>query len=161
MIKKTKNTIILLDIDDVLFDTAHFKKSELTEYRLYEDVEEVLHALKKMGEVGILSQGEHEFQIKKLTQTGIHTLFVQEHVHIVEKKDESLSKVLHKYKNVNATIYFVDDRLSGLYYAKKALPNMVTIWFRRGRYASSQPSIPEFEPDVVIDNFSEIMNVVK
>lgn len=152
--------IIFLDIDDVLFDTAHYKESNLIDYRLYDEVLAVVTQLQKIGEVGILSQGEHAFQTKKLIETGIHDMFVKEHIHIVEKKDESLEKVLHKYKNVSATMYFIDDRLTGLYFAKKALPSLIAIWLKRGRYAEGQEEIEGFKPDFIVKTLHEVIPII-
>jgi FMN phosphatase YigB (HAD superfamily) len=153
--------IVLLDIDDVLFDTAHYKNTNLQDFRLYDEVRAVIHNLEKLGEIGILSQGEYDHQIKKLMNTSIHDRFDPEHVHIVEKKDTSLKNILQKYTKLNAILYFVDDRLNGLYYAKQAVPTMQTIWLRRGRYATSQEPLPGFEPDYIIENLEELLRIVK
>lgn len=153
--------LILLDIDDVLFDTDHFKKTDLTEFRLYDDVLSVLKQLSQLGDVGILSQGQTDFQLKKLLNTNIHDRFVREHIYIVAQKDESLNQTLSHFKQPQKKIIFIDDRLTGLYYAKQAIPHLITIWLRRGRYAETQVPIDGFSPDATVTDFHAIIPLVK
>lgn len=153
------DTLVLFDIDDVLFNTDHFIKSELTDFALYEDVLTTLDEVAKSAEIGILSQGELELQTKKLIETGIHDRFTKDHIHIVAKKDESLRHVLNKYIG-HTSIFFIDDRLQGLYHAKNSLHMIKTIWLKRGRYANAHEGIEAFSPDYIISDFSEIIKIV-
>lgn len=154
---KNPKKIVLFDIDDVLFDTSHFTKSSLSQYKLYDDSREILIELANIAEIGILSQGETTFQLKKLLQTGIHSFFAKKHIHIVLQKDESLKDILKNYRNYNGKIYFVDDRLNNLFYAKQALPSLVTILIKRGRYINKNTLMQDFIADASIENLRDII----
>ena len=81
-----KKPIVLFDIDYTLFDTDHFKKSALTKHKIYEEVRDVLEKLSKIAMLGIFSEGNLEFQRKKLNQTGIEGYFKKDNTHIVLNK---------------------------------------------------------------------------
>lgn len=149
--------IVLLDIDDVLFNTDLFIKSNRKEYSLYGDILSFLETLSKIADIGILSQGGYELQTKKLKITGIHNSFVNEYFHIVNKKDETLKEILNRYENTKTDIFFIDDRLNGLFYAKQALPALRCILIRRGRYVDKQQKVKGFEPDYIINDLNDIM----
>lgn len=82
--------LVLFDIDYTIFDTNSFKKSGLTLYRLYPGVKNVLEKLNNTYTLGILSQGEKEFQIKKLQETGIFELL---------DKDLIIFSLLRRFNN--------------------------------------------------------------
>ncbi len=156
-----KDTIVLFDIDDVLFDTQHFIETNLEEFRLYEDAEAVLKKIAPFAEIGILSQGEYDFQLKKLIQTGIRHEIVSEHMHIVPAKDQTMVKVLEKYRINSKRVFFIDDRLNGLYHTKMILPQITTILLKRGRYIDNQEEINDFKPDRIIHKLEEIIDIIK
>lgn len=150
--------IILFDIDYTLFDTAQFKESGLTIYKLYEEVEEALKTLSFIAEIGIFSQGEGEFQREKLKQTLIHDHFKEENIHIFVSKDENLGNVLDKYKD--REIFLVDDKLEVLKLGKDLNENVYAIWLKRGPFADVQEDIVGFTPDATIFNLSEAVAFV-
>ncbi len=152
--------LILFDIDDVLFDTNRFKKSSLTEFHLYPDVEKTLAELSQITLLGILSKGNVEFQNKKLIETKIIHFFSKDHLHIVAQKDANLINELKKYKNFDGKIFFVDNLLINLSHAKHALPTLVTIFFNRGRYSNTNQNTKEFFPDITIQNLNDIIPVI-
>src|SRR5258708_2009342 len=100
--------IVLLDIDNTLFNTFKFKASNLTHFELYKEVKDSLKALATVATLGVLSQGEIAFQNKKLETTEIKHYFLSEHTHIVEYKLEVMKDILERYKD-NAQVYFIDD----------------------------------------------------
>ncbi len=157
--KMNKKPVVLFDIDYTLFDTALFKKSYLTRHKIYEEVRDVLEKLSKNALLGIFSEGDLEFQRKKLNQTGIVDYFEKDNTHIVLNKLTEVRKVLQKY--VDRKTFFVDDKLSILFDAKKIFPKVVAIWVKRGVYAENQIDIPGFEPDAVVENLSEVVKIVK
>lgn len=156
---KEKEKIILFDIDYTLFDIDLFKKTRLQKYSLYNEVKEVLASLKKIAKLGIFSEGEYEFQKIKLIKTKINEYFDKKYIHIVEEKDTSLDEVLHKYKK--DIVYFVDDKLTILYKAKKINPSLFVIWVKRGIYADLQRPIKNFTPDGIIDNLNELIPTIQ
>jgi len=159
LIMAKSDELVLFDIDDVLFHTQRFIDSGLVDFQLYEDVLVTLDALAEKYEFGILSQGESTLQIKKLIETGIDNKFAKDHIHIVEKKDASLSQTLKPYTKMEK-IWFIDDRIAGLFYAKQALPQLKTIWLRRGRHVLTDQTIDGFTPDFEVEKLSEVTTIL-
>ena len=151
--------IVLFDIDYTLFNTAHLKSTQLAEFRLYDEVIDVLKKLSPAATLGILSEGKEEWQLRKLKETEIHDIFEEEHTHIVEDKFEVAEKTLERYKKVKK-IFLVDDKLTFLYRAKKILPQLCSIWIKRGMYAMNQDPIGEFTPDYTVDTLQEIIPII-
>lgn len=151
--------LVLFDIDYTLFDTAFFKESKLLKHKVYKEVTEVLDSLNKIAILGVFSEGDIEFQKKKLKETNIEKYFAKDHTHIVLKKIDELKKVLEKYRD--RQIFFVDDKLNILYDAKKLSPRVFTIWVKRGFYAQNQKPIPGFKPGAEVLNLREIVDIIK
>ncbi len=207
---QSNKNLILLDLDNTLFDTPSYRKSVFTKIgnaslcqEIYDEMmgesgyffpeafskiiskklgegrgeeamniifdpknfrenlhKEVLSSLKKftvVGEVGILSQGDKEFQSAKIIH--FKHLLNSDHVYIfTDKKSNMIGifKNLKKYK-----VYFVDDMLSMLQAAKRIDSSIVTIWMKRGRYAQNQKEIVGFAPDAEVENLSEVVKIIK
>src|SRR5258707_12628421 len=62
--KKT-DIIVLLDIDNTLFNTEKLKNTNLSHFELYDEVKDTLSELAKIATLGIISQGDIAFQTKK------------------------------------------------------------------------------------------------
>lgn len=154
----TKQKLVLFDIDYTLFNTDIFKQTKLQKHSVYDEVYNVLEELSKVANLGIFSEGNINLQKTKLQQTKIHKYFAQEHIHIVEIKEENLKRVFKKYKNNK--LFLVDDKLTILYIAKKISPNVFTIWVKRGIYAEKQKPIKGFKPDAQIDNLEGLLDIV-
>jgi phosphoglycolate phosphatase-like HAD superfamily hydrolase len=156
---KKSEIIILLDIDNTLFNTVKLKASNLSHFELFDEVNETLEKLAKIATLGILSQGEIAFQNNKLEKTQIKNYFLSEHTHIVQYKIEVMEEILGKYKG-KAKVYFIDDWLEMLRVAKKTDPSVFTIWMKRGEYANSQEET-DFTPDAVVENLTDIIPLIK
>lgn len=150
--------IVLFDIDYTLFDTALFKESRLLKHKIYKEVIDVLNSLSQIAILGIFSEGDTDFQKKKLKETNIDKYFAKDHTHIVLKKIDDLKTILKKYED--RKIFFVDDKLDILFDAKKLSPEVFTIWVKRGFYAKKQKEIPGFAPNATITNLKQIIKVV-
>lgn len=153
-----KKPVVLFDIDYTLFDTETFKKSGLTEYKLYAEVKNVLEKMKDFAEIGIFSEGENDFQKNKLKKTFIHSHFEENNVHIFLAKEDNLEHVLGKY--AGREFFLVDDKLTVLYNAKMLMPSVVAIWIKRGPFAESQKELEGFRPDAEIKNLSDIVSII-
>jgi FMN phosphatase YigB (HAD superfamily) len=153
-----KNKFILFDIDYTLFDTKVFKESALQKYSIYEEVETELARLKDIAVLGIFSKGESEFQKTKLKKTGLLKFFAENNIHIFVDKDANLTEILKKYKN--SKLFLVDDKLEILFLAKKCMPEITTVWVKRGPFALDKKPIEDFTPDATIDNLSNLFNIV-
>ncbi len=152
------NKIVLFDIDYTLFNTDRFRQSNLSDFVLYGEVTQAITQLEKVATLGIFSEGTLELQNEKLHQTNILPHFIEEHIHIVAKKEEGLKTVLHKYRNYK--IFLIDDKLTILQKAKNILPELITIWIKRGKYALTQDSIAGFVPWATVDNLSDIIELI-
>ncbi len=153
------NKIVLFDIDYTLFDTDHFKKSDLKEHKIYEEIIGVLEEVSKVAQIGIFSEGELLFQKNKLTKTKIMNFFKANHVYISKKKEDILESVLAKYKNNK--LFLIDDKLMVLYKAKILAPSIFTIWIKRGVYAINQRPIEDFVPDYVAEDLNKVVEIIK
>lgn len=149
--------IILFDIDYTLFNTALFKETNRLRFELYPEVLDILINLLPFATLGIFSEGNEQFQKKKLKETGIDHFFNQDYVHIMPLKDE-VKEISHKY--TNSRIILVDDKLLALRLMKKALPNITTIWIKRGEYAQKISSLPGFTPDASLDDLSGLLEFI-
>ena len=150
--------VILFDIDYTLFDTALFKDSRLLQHKVYEEVIGVLDDLNKIAILGIFSEGDIDFQRRKLKQTNIDKYFEKDHTHIVLKKIDDLKRILKSYED--RQIFFVDDKLNILFDAKKSFSDVFTIWVKRGPFAESQKPILGFRPDAEVKNLSEVVSII-
>lgn len=151
--------MVYLDIDYTLFNTSRFRESGFRIYNLYEEVIETLKRLRDIANLGIFSNGENEFQKDKLEKTGISVFFDKNNIHIYDDKDVNLVNVLSRHEGQK--LFMVDDKLMILRSAKKSMPQITTVWVKRGPYAAAQESIPGFTPDAQVDNLSDIVKIVK
>lgn len=148
--------VILFDIDYTIFDTDKFKNSNLTSYGLYTDVKHTLEDLFKKYKLGILSTGERQFQLRKLKETGIYDLFDKDLVLIFEDKAAEFENLSAKLRNLN--VWYVEDKINMLELAKRASPNLKTIWFKNGPYVELISS--NFVPDKIINSFSKLKTLL-
>jgi hypothetical protein len=153
------STIVLLDIDNTLFNTPEFKRTGRQHFEAYPEVKGDLERLAKVTTLGILSQEAEPFlQGTKLIETGIASCFDEQHIHIVPNKLQAMEEILSGYKHRHVVL--VDDKLTVLARAKEVDENVITVWMQRGEYANSQRYILDFQPDFVfpdIASFTEIM----
>lgn len=153
-----KKPIVLFDIDYTLFDTAFFKENKLLEHKIYEEVIGVLDSLSEVALLGIFSEGNIDFQIKKLKETNIEKYFAQDNTHIVLNKLDELKGIFERYKN--RKFFFVDDKLAILSDAKRAFPDVFTIWVKRGPFAKMQKPILGFKPNAEVGNLKEVVSII-
>lgn len=153
-----KQKIILFDIDYTLFNTDVFKETQLKKHSVYDEVHDILKKLSKISKLVIFSEGGIDFQKTKLDKTDIKRYFNEHDIHIFKSKTDGLQLVIKKYSH--GQIFFVDDKLSILFDAKKMLPEIFTIWVKRGIYAENQKPIPGFKPDTEVENLKEIVSIV-
>lgn len=138
------------EIMDIIFDPKTFRDN------LHKEVLGSLKKLTMVGEVGILSQGDKEFQHAKISH--FKHLLSTNHINIVKNKKSDMVDVLKNIKTYK--IYFVDDMLDMLRTAKKINPRVMTIWMKRGRFAKNQKEIPGFTPDAQVENLSEVVSII-
>lgn len=154
-----RKKIVLFDIDYTILDTDALKKSNLVTFSLYTEVLDTFNKLKDVADFGIFSEGDIAFQKRKIKETNIENYFLSEHVHIFEKKNDKIKKILDRYEN-KGELFFVDDKLSVLHLAKQYDPAVFTIWVKRGHYAMKQKPIEGFTPDATVDALHEIVALI-
>jgi FMN phosphatase YigB (HAD superfamily) len=152
---KKSDRVILFDIDYTLFDTDNFKKSNLTSFKLYSDVKNVLEELSQKYLLGILSKGEKGFQLEKLEKTDILKFFDKDLIFIFEDKAVEFKNVMNKLKNNR--VWFVEDKINMLEMAKKTDPDLRTIWFKNGPFIELIKS--SFIPDKVIHSILDLQSL--
>lgn len=150
--------IVFFDIDYTLFNVGIFKKSNLKEYKNYNEVKKVLKSLSKKLDLGIFSEGEKDFQEKKLENTGIKEFFNKNNIYILHGKNLSIKKIFKKYEK--NSIFLVDDKLTILSEVKTLCPFVFTVWIKRGTYAENEKNIEKFIPDVQIYELSDLENII-
>jgi hypothetical protein len=69
------NKIVLIDIDDTLFNTERLINSSFFVYELYKEVINALSELSNIATLGVFSQGEVAFQTKKNARDKYRTIF--------------------------------------------------------------------------------------
>lgn len=154
--EKNTDLVVLFDIDYTLFDTQIFKKSGLTEFKLYEETMATLETLGATVKLGIFSEGDLDFQKTKLVETMIEEKFEKDYIHIVKSKNDTLDEVLTKYKNKKLVL--IDDKIEVLEKAKKFSDNVLTVWVDRGPFAENSSS--SFTPDKKVKSLSEVVEIV-
>jgi hypothetical protein len=152
-----KKPTILFDIDYTLFNTYLFKKSKLTRFLLYKEVTDVLCRLSEIATLGIFSEGEEDFQLRKLEMTGVKDYFPREHTFIVSDKSFLIKDILAKYEH--GPLFLVDDKLNILQKAKEENSEIFCFWVRRGFYAR-RTEIEDFLPDKHSPNLSVLPKFV-
>ena len=150
--------IIFFDIDYTLFDVAWFKKSNLKDYKLYEEVKNTLNNLSEIAALGIFSEGEINFQKTKLETTGIKKYFEESNIHIFADKESNIETAIEKYKGNK--VFLIEDKLNILFEVKKKMPFVFGIWMKRGWYAENQKPIPGFKPDAEITSLDKVISIV-
>lgn len=151
------NKVVLFDIDYTLFDTQSFKDSNLSSFKNFEEVADVLEELSKIAKIGIFSTGERNFQHDKLLNTKIMSFFKPEDIHVSEDKEQVIEEILQKYSQ--REIFLVDDKIKILKLAKEIYPSIHTIWVKRGPYVEIMRDV-KYEPDTTIENLKNIASVV-
>lgn len=130
------------NINPVVLDQVFWENDKIYKDSLYP---EVVHVLKKLSEIhalGIFSQGNEEFQTRKLKAAGIMDIFSKDYIFIHARKllDKAISNLPH-----NATV--IDNKHD---VALKLSSLVDSIWINR----RSQDSDPEIK---TIHSLKELM----
>lgn len=134
---------------------AIFDTSSLYLESLYQDSVDVLEKLKKVFRIGVFSEGDKDFQMKKLEKSGILELFDKRLIFIYSNKLSKISRLAKKYK----PLAVIDDR-----------PKFVIAWanhdiskairIKRGRYQTEK--IPEKRGNVFeVENLEAILPILR
>jgi len=147
-----KNALILIDFDHTLFNTEKFKKAikreTVLKYRdfLYKDALEFLDYAKKFGKLVLFSEGEVDFQRKKIEKSGVLKFFSKVKIYPTDSKAQNFVEFRGK-----RTI-LIDDKPK---IADEAIPaGLSVIRVRRGKYKTINT---RFTPAIEVKNLKEII----
>jgi FMN phosphatase YigB (HAD superfamily) len=123
--------------------------------RLYpKAIETVLH-LKSLGLPVVVSDGDPVFQPMKIHQCGV-TQAVDGRVLIFVHKEKYLPAVRARFKAGHYVL--VDDKPGILMRSKAALGDkLTTVHVLQGKYALDPKHAVDYTPDIVVDNFSDLL----
>lgn len=123
--------------------------------RLYpQAIETVLH-LKSLGLPIVLSDGDPVFQPSKIHQCGV-TEAVDGRVLIFAHKEKYLPAVRMRFRADHYVL--IDDKSGILMRSKAALGNrLTTLHVLQGKYATDPKLAVDYKPDIVVENFSELL----
>ena len=124
--------------------------------RLYPNAIEVVKAAKQSGITAILSDGDAEFQPRKIEKSGLWPVF-GDNVLIYVHKELELADVETHFPARHYVL--IDDKLRILDAIKRVWRDRVTTVFpRQGHYAADQRILSEFPPaDITIDHIGELL----
>ena len=124
---------------------------------LYPGALDVVKHVSRMGEVAIVSDGDTDYQPRKIVNAGLAEAVGHEDVLIFTHKQESLHKVTEMLPGCHYVM--VDDKELVLADAEKVLgPKLTTVWVKQGHYATDPKYYKKPDPDIVIDNIGELLN---
>lgn len=124
--------------------------------RLYpRAIDTVLH-LKSMGLPVVVSDGDPVFQPSKIHQCGV-TEAVDGRVLIFVHKEKYLPAVEARFKANHYVL--IDDKPGILMRSKAALgEKLTTVHVLQGKYALDPKHAVDYTPDIVVKNFSDLLN---
>jgi FMN phosphatase YigB (HAD superfamily) len=123
--------------------------------RLYARALETVRHLKGMGLPVVVSDGDPVYQPSKIHQCGV-TEAVDGRVLIFVHKEKHLPAVQTRFKAQHYVL--IDDKPGILMRSKAALgERLTTIHVLQGKYALDPKHAVDYTPDIVIDNFSDLL----
>lgn len=121
---------------------------------LYPDSLAVVRHVSEMGEVAIVSDGDTDYQPRKIANAGLAEA-VGHDVLIFTHKQESLHHVTEQLPGCHYVM--VDDKESVLADADNVLGHSVTtVWVKQGHYATDAKYYKKPDPDIVLDRIGEL-----
>lgn len=124
--------------------------------RLFPRAIETVRHLKSLGLPLVLSDGDPVFQPMKIHQCGV-TQAVDGRVLIFIHKEQSLPSVVARFKAEQYVL--IDDKPGILMRSKAALGDkLTTVHVLQGKYAVDPTLAVDYTPDIVVDNFSDLLS---
>jgi FMN phosphatase YigB (HAD superfamily) len=122
---------------------------------LYPDALAVVKHVAQMGEVAIVSDGDTDYQPRKIANAGLAEAVGHGDVLIFTHKQESLQEVTERLPGCHYVM--VDDKESVLADAEKVLgQKLTTVWVKQGHYAHDPKFYKKPDPDISLDNIGEM-----
>ena len=127
--------------------------------RVYPNALETLHHLKAMGLPVVMSDGDPIFQPTKIAKCGV-TEAVDGRVLIFVHKEHYMPNVRHQFRAEHYVL--VDDKPGILMRSKAHLQDrLTTVHVLQGKYALDPKHAVDYKPDIVVQNFSDLLKYTK
>jgi FMN phosphatase YigB (HAD superfamily) len=121
---------------------------------LYPDSLAVVRHVSRIGEVAIISDGDTDYQPRKIANAGLAEA-VGHDVLIFTHKQESLHHVTELLPGCHYVM--VDDKESVLADADKVMGDrLTTVWVKQGHYATDPKYYRKPDPDIVLEHIGEL-----
>ncbi|MEA2574924.1 MAG: hypothetical protein QOH93_2222 [Chloroflexia bacterium] len=123
---------------------------------LYPDTLPALEHLSEMGDVAILSDGDEDYQPRKIMCAGLtEAVGGPADVLIFTHKEHSLDEVMRVLPSRRYVL--VDDKERLLAIAKKHIGDrLTTVWVKQGHYATDPKYYRKPDPDIVLEKIADL-----
>jgi FMN phosphatase YigB (HAD superfamily) len=123
---------------------------------IYPRALDVIRYLRSLGTVGILSDGDEEYQPRKIERSGLGTA-VDHQVLIYVHKEDHLDEVMARWPAEHYVL--VDDKARILYAVARLIGDKVTtVHVRQGHYGR-EPWPSGFRPDIDVERIGNLLAV--
>lgn len=115
-----------------------------------------LGCLSKLGDVAILSDGDEDYQPRKIADAGLTAAVGgPADVLIYTHKETCFEDVMHR---IPAKHYIlIDDKEKILAHAKEVMGDcLTTVWVKQGHYAHDPSQYRKPDPDIVLESIGEL-----
>lgn len=128
---------------------------------LYPDTLPALEYLSKIGEVAILSDGDTDYQPRKIASAGLtHAVGGPSDVLVFIHKQCELQDVVKRLPGKHYV--FVDDKEKLLAEIKEELGDLATtVWVKQGHYATDPSQYRKPDPNITIQHIGNLCNISK
>lgn len=126
-----------------------------TEY-LYPNTLAALEHVSRLGEVGILSDGDEDYQPRKIANAGLtHAVGGPADVLIYTHKEQCFEDVMRRLPGRQYVL--VEDKEKLLASAKEFMGwQVTTVWVKQGHYAHDPKYYREPDPDIVLERIGDL-----
>lgn len=116
--------------------------------------------MEKLGEVAILSDGDPDYQPRKIADAGLAEAVGPEDLLIYTHKETCFDDVMRRLPGDHYVL--VDDKERLLALAKDVLGSkLTTVWVKQGHYAHDPAQYRKPDPDITIESIGDICGLGK
>ncbi|MEO8286873.1 MAG: HAD family hydrolase [Chloroflexota bacterium] len=116
--------------------------------------------MENMGEVAILSDGDDDYQPRKIANAGLADAVGPDDLLIYTHKETCFPEVMQRMPGDHYVL--VDDKERLLALAKEQLGSkLTTVWVRQGKYAHDPKQYRKPDPDITIETIGDICDLSK
>lgn len=142
------------------YHAANIVNSMPYEEYLYPGAIAALRHVSGMGDVAILSDGDPEYQPRKITRAGLSRIVGYSDVLVFLNKQEHLLELTQELPAEHYVL--VDDKETILSGAKEILGDkLTTVWVQQGHYAHDPKFYREPAPDITLASIGDLCNLKK